>query len=315
MTNKQADVGVCVGRFQTPDLHDGHKAILDAVNSHNQGIVFIGVAATPVTKTNPLDFITRKMMVQEYVGNHVTILPIADHQSDHAWSENLDNMIKAMVLPFRKIALYHSRDSFVNHYFGHFRYACVEIPTVGSSLNATNLRNLAGNKPINDESFRCGVIYASQNMFPRVQPVVDVTVVDTVNKKVLLGRKHGVKHLCFIGGFVDMNDETLEQAAVRELDEETGIRVPENELQFVCTNKIYDWRDTPSTSMMTTFFMAPRSDYTSIACQAADDIEELVWRDLCLGLEADIGDNHKPLLRKLIAFERNAYLGKDEKIL
>jgi len=271
-------IGVCVGRFQTPYLHAGHLAILRAVNDHSAGIVFIGTAATPMTKTNPLDFITRKLMVQAVVGNHVTIVPIADHRSDYAWSDNLDAAIRT-IAPFGKVTLYHSRDSFKDHYHGIHVKNCHEIPSVGENLNATEIRKEIGTRPIGSGDFRAGVIYGTQNMFPRVQPTVDVAIVDLETEQALVGRKNGNTTLCFIGGFIDMTDKTAQEAGSRELQEETGIVYPANKLEYVSTNKINDWRDTPSTSVMTTFFAANVNlEYRSY--KAADDIEELRVVDL-----------------------------------
>ncbi len=297
------ELGVCVGRFQTPYLHDGHKAILDKVNSHSNGIVFVGVAATPVTKRNPMDFPTIRSMIQQYVGSHITILPIRDCQYDKTWSENLDKLIEPFVSPFQRVVLYHSRDSFKNHYSGRYLANCIEIATVGN-YNATEIRRKLGKTVLETEQFRCGVNYAAHNMFPRVQPVVDVTVIDVNTGHVLLGRKTGSEKNCFIGGFVDMTDKNAEEAALRELEEETGIYVPgiaDYKINYVCTQKINDWRDTESTSMMTTFFYVPVGNHASIQCKANDDIASLSWKKITdEDFLESMAHNHVSLAAKLL---------------
>lgn len=268
-------IGVAVGRFQTHELHAGHLEVIASVNRHQKGIVFIGCAATPVTKPNPMDFITRKLMLQEVVGENVTILPIYDHPSDEAWSKQLNKAIRE-IAPFGQVTMYHSRDSFKDRYHGN--YSLQEVPAVGN-LNATEIRNAVGATPINSVDFRSGVIYASQNMYPRVQPTVDVIVYSNDiggTKSVLLGRKPGKKSYCFVGGFVDMADETAMDAAVRELREETTLVANPYALEWLTTCKINDWRDTTSTSVMTTCFQVAIDSCNGTAV-AADDIEEVRW--------------------------------------
>lgn len=291
-------VGVAIGRFQTNELHDGHYAILDAVNKHQKGIVFIGCAATPVTKPNPMDFITRKLMIQEAVGDYVTILPLYDHPSDSTWSKTLDRAIRE-VAPFGTVTLYHSRDSFRDRYDGSFR--CEELETIGT-LNASNIREHVGRTPINSSDFRAGVIYASQNMYPRVQPTVDVIVYRKElngTKSLLLGRKPGKKTYCFVGGFVDMTDQTALEAACRELREETTLVVNPTDLEWLTTCKINDWRDTPSTSVMTTCFQVNEQKCLGTPC-AADDIEEVRWFEANEQLFEQLGKGHHVLLRAFI---------------
>lgn len=265
-------VGVAIGRFQTPYLHKGHLALLERINQHEKGIVFIGCAPTPVTKKNPMDFMTRKSMIQAAVGPNVVILPIHDNPSDHVWSNNLDRMIRE-VSPFGKVVLYHSRDSFKDYYHGHF--TTVDIESLGD-VNATNIRDSVGAIPRASEDFRAGVIYASQNMYPRVQPTVDVIVYN--GKHLLLGRKPKSDKYCFVGGFIDMTDPTAQVAGVRELQEETGLITTPDKLQYVGSYKINDWRDTPSTSVMTTCFKVDLKDCQNPEqAKAADDLEQVEW--------------------------------------
>lgn len=65
--------------------------------------------------------------------------------------------------------------------------------------------------------------------YPRAALTVDaiVYVIDNAGKKVLLierGREPFKEKWALPGGFIDM-DETLEQACIRELQEETGLKV------------------------------------------------------------------------------------------
>jgi bifunctional NMN adenylyltransferase/nudix hydrolase len=60
------DVGVIVGRFQVPELHDAHKDLIETVcDKHDKVIIFLGLSPLMVTRENPLDFESRKQMILE----------------------------------------------------------------------------------------------------------------------------------------------------------------------------------------------------------------------------------------------------------
>ena len=64
-TNKY-DVGVIVGRFQVPSLHEAHRELIQSVvNKHPRTIIFLGVSPVPTSRNNPLDFETRRRMIQD----------------------------------------------------------------------------------------------------------------------------------------------------------------------------------------------------------------------------------------------------------
>jgi bifunctional NMN adenylyltransferase/nudix hydrolase len=304
-------IGVCVGRFQTPYLHDGHLRILMAVNSHEHGIVFVGVPGTPMTKKNPLDFATRKMMLQKVLGNHVWILPINDHSVEATWSKNLDANILDLFSENNghseeDVVFYHGRDSFQPYYSGQFKKF---IRLEDSESNATDLRNKIATNPCESEDFRRGVIYASQNMFPRVQPTVDIAPIYWDNTEeiphVLIARKPGKKTWCFVGGFMDMTDTTAESAAARELEEETGLKLRPAQIHFMKymgAHKINDWRDTPSTSVMTTFFCVEVDQKQAKSVRANDDVEEVKWVKIGELNEQLISKSHHVLMYRLLKF-------------
>ena len=72
---------------------------------------------------------------------------------------------------------------------------------------------------------RCGAeIYRYSNPFPTVDVIIEVGREDGEKGIVLIFRKNEPKAWALPGGFVDYG-ETLEQAAVREAREETGLEV------------------------------------------------------------------------------------------
>ena len=129
-------VGVIVGRFQTHYLHEGHIQLISHVlENHSQVIIMLGISRKQNSKRNPLDFTTRKLMIESQFTN-VVILPIVDKRSDEHWSEELDRLV---TLPFgpKKTLIYGSRDSFIPHYKG--KNTVLELES-SHQYNATNLR-------------------------------------------------------------------------------------------------------------------------------------------------------------------------------
>jgi bifunctional NMN adenylyltransferase/nudix hydrolase len=110
--------GVIVGRFQVNSLHAGHLELFRQVSEkHDRVIVFIGVPRTVPTKRNPLDFETRKKMIQADYPDFV-ILPLRDEKHDNYWSNRLDDSIASVTQFTGDVTLYGGRDSFVPHYYG-----------------------------------------------------------------------------------------------------------------------------------------------------------------------------------------------------
>lgn len=151
-------IGVVVGRFQIPELHDGHHFLLQTVKNRHANVgVAIGVSAT-VSDKNPLPYNLRATMIQQDYPDILTF-PIHDHESDHEWSLNLDREI-VKHFPIGKVRLYGSRDSFAKVYTGALPVSQID-PT--ESWSGTQVREKVGEHPMNDAAFRRGIIFATQH--------------------------------------------------------------------------------------------------------------------------------------------------------
>ena len=290
-------VGVIIARLQTPYLHDGHKALLDHVtNKHFNVIVFLGIPRIQNTKRNPLDYNTRKQMIQHSYPN-VTVLPLEDNRSDEKWSANVDNNIRT-IFPDKSALIYGSRDSFIPHYHG--KYVVEEFPIVGQH-NATDIRAIGSEVVKQSEDFRAGVIYGIYKQRPVTYPTVDVVVVD--GDKILLARKPSETLFRFVGGFVDRTDPNWEAAARRELYEETKLSALG--MEYVCSQAVEDWRYAKEESgIMTTLFMTHAWDQMGKP-EASDDIQEVKWFDIkhlyTVTTEPSEGSGHVP--KKIYNFD------------
>ena len=293
MDIKTTQHGVIIGRFQTPELHSEHiKLIQYVLDRHEKVILFLGISPTLANKKHPMDFITRKYMIEEQFGiSKLIIMPLSDNKSDEIWSKQLDSKIKE-VFPLGSVTIYGSRDSFIPYYKGVNKTLELQ-PDV--FVSATDIRELASKKVISSPEFRAGIIYSVYNQFPVVYSTVDIAIIK--DDEILLGQKLGENEWRFIGGFVDNTDESDEAAAKREALEETGLEVAD--LEYICSMPVNDWRyrRIKDRSIMTRFFKAK---YIFGCPTPQDDINALKWFKLTPELENILVEEHKKLLKKLI---------------
>lgn len=300
-------VGVMVARFQVDELHQGHMGLIDKVcENHNKVIIFLGVSNVPNTKRNPLDFATRRAMIQEYAPDAV-ILPIKDSRSNEAWSKNLDGMIN---LTFGEVSalLYGSRDSFIPHYKG--KYTTTELIS-DVEISGTEIRNKISREICESRDFRAGVIHANYARRAVTYCTVDVVMHDGEGK-ILLARKPNEEHLRFIGGFVDRTDTRFEHSARREFMEETGGNAEISKLKYVASAKIDDWRyRSEDDGIMTTLFIGGHS-WGPI--KPTDDIIALEWIDISKldteeKIERRVMPEHRGLMWTFITKIKDGKLG------
>lgn len=269
--------GVIVGRFQVNDLHDGHMELFRQVRArHNAIIVFVGVYPGGLCQKNPLDFATRRAMIQAKFPEF-TVLPLDDCRTDEEWSRTLDSAIGSQIGPGTAI-LYGGRDSFVPHYKGRFTPVHLALPVGTQEVSGTDIRDEFSNKVIESAEFRAGMIYAVYHKWPECLPCVDVAIFNDDETELLLAQKrseYGGEFWRFIGGHYERRKHTSwEHAAACEVLEETGLSLVT--LTQVCGGqKIEDWRYTsPDHGITTTFF---RGRAMGTHAKAADDIAAVKW--------------------------------------
>lgn len=289
------EIGCIVARFQVHKLHEGHIKLIDKVcENHKKVIIFLGVPVIGNTKSNPLDFASRKAMIQEKYPNAI-ILPQKDQRSDDKWSSNLDAEIKT---PFgeKSALLYGSRDSFIPHYKG--KYPVVELVT-DVFYSGTEVRKQVSREILTSEDFRAGIIHANYAQRAVTYPTVDVVAYNEKGQ-ILLGKKPNEKNYRFIGGFVDRTDANWEQAARREFMEETG-NCEIGDLKYVASGAIKDWRYAKAESgIMTTLFIGK---FVFGRIDPSDDIESLHWLNpKDIDVLKDIMPEHQELFYSLIDY-------------
>ena len=270
-------VGVIVARFQVHELHEGHHYVIKQVTkNHKKTIIFLGVPKFVGTKKNPLDFDTRKKMVQTHYPDAV-IVALPDNASNTRWAQELDKRIRE-VYAHGDVLLYGSRDSFIPYYINNGgKFQTKELKQLGT-FTGTDVRKMISEEVKNSVDFRSGVIYHAYNLFPRVIPTVDIAPLNEDSTQVLLAKKYEEDKFRFIGGFVLPSDSSITTSLRRVYYKETGGNSEPNDFKFLDQVKIEDWRYRGEDDKVMTSFYTCKSAWGSIT--PSDDIMELKWVDI-----------------------------------
>lgn len=298
-------IGVIVGRFQVSELTYGHISLIEhALYFNDEVLVFIGVAPTKGERCNPLTYEIRKDMIKSAYPN-VEILPIKDIGNVIKWNAMLDSLLEPYKEMNYEITLYGSRDSMVTTYQGKYKTEYVEPEFVDSGTNHRKLDSVYS-KDKNTKDFRRGIIFAAYDRFPSGYPTVDIICVD--GDMLLLGKKPFQDKHCMIGGFFDPSvDTNYENAAIREFEEETGLKVKDP--YYFMSTIIDDWRYKKEVDkIISTVFIV---EYQGGTWKANDDISELKWfniRNIIVNEEVDtflktsVISHHREIIRKFIEY-------------
>lgn len=289
-------IAVIVGRFQTPELHEGHKCLFDFVLSrHSKVLVLLGVKPGNATRRDPLDFETRRLMLQATYGDQLVVMALPDCPDDAVWDARLDQQVRQLA-PNAAVCLYGSRDSFIGAYKGIFQTEIIQSDVPGCS--ATKLREQACSTVLNSADFRSGMLYATGKRYPSVHPTVDIAILNPERTSLLLARKPGESQFRFPGGFADPTDADYEAAARREAQEECG-DLQLSDMQYVGSCRVDDWRYKRTEDAICTLLFA--TTCLGGTAEARDDIEDLRWFNLADITDNDLVSEHLPLFKLLKA--------------
>ena len=281
-SKEKGGTGVIVARFQVAELTTAHVELIETVReNHNLTIIVLGLSATKATKNNPLDFESRRQMIQSYISSPtIKVVYLPDHPSDKEWSTRLDSLIESAAPPQAPVTLYGARDSFIKYYAGRYKVTELESKQI---ISGTAQRHSLAYNVKSSKDFRDGVIWATQNAYDKIYTTVDCAPVvykDGKIEKILFARKNtdGQRYR-FIGGFSQPGyddsgrGDFFEGNARREVEEEAHIQM--GPLQYLGSFAIDDWRYRGEKDKISTIFFL--GEYLSGTPTPDDDIDELRW--------------------------------------
>jgi bifunctional NMN adenylyltransferase/nudix hydrolase len=306
---------VLIGRFQP--FHTAHLEIIKRATALTDQLVIItGSAAQPRTYKNPFTSAERERMIKAATGGlsmRIYVEPNIDTMyNDQAWAVRVQGIVsKYRILGTRTGIIGHKKDesSFYLDMFPQWDYENVEEI---EPLSAVNIRDLYFKRDVNMNFIKHVVPqttfdflmtfketaeyeqiirerefliehnkqYASLK-YPPIFSTADAAVICSGHVLMIKRRAEPGKGLWALpGGYVNARtDKTVLDAAIRELREETGIKVPEPVLRgSIADNRVFDAVDrSPRGRIITHCFKIALQDGALPKVKGSDDAEKARW--------------------------------------
>ena len=329
---------VLIGRFQP--LHNAHLEIIKRCTALTDQLVIVaGSANQPRTYKNPFTFDERRQMILAATSGlamRVYVEPNIDTiYNDQAWAVRVQGIVsKYKILGTKTAVIGHKKDdsSFYLDMFPQWDFVNVEEI---EPLSAVNIRDLYFNWSFNSNfiknvvpqttydflmNFRkteefAQIIrerefliehnkqYASLK-YPPIFSTADAVVIQSGHVLMIKRRAEPGKGLWALpGGYVNANtDKSVEDAAIRELREETGIKVPAPVLRGnIKRSKVFDAIDrSPRGRIITHAFHIELPDGELPKVKGMDDAEKARWVPIAEVKSEECFEDHYEILQHFL---------------
>lgn len=336
-------IGFVIGRFQVPGgPHSGHMSLFRSVLEENDAlVVIIGSANRSVSVKNPysyqyrLERLLSALQRTEFVGKNKTVLvfPVNDYlYNDSQWITDVHAITTKAVE-----SLTNAVDAFSQHtlrLYGHFKegndylkwFPSMEFVNVTANdieISGTAIRKEFKRvlpKSVQDDMD----FYEKEKVLFQNYPFPETlnfncadAVVECLGHVLLIKRKFapGAGTWALPGGFKNRN-ETFKQAALRELYEETNIRVPQKVMQgsikhSVLFDHIGRSNGIPRNTLAVHYIIAPNPDNSLPRANGGDDASEAMWVPIAKALnEYPLYDDHSDILSEMTGIRPAPALSK-----
>ncbi len=312
---KKYDTLVFIGRFQP--LHLAHLEIMKRATALcDQLIVIVGSANQPRTYKNPFTFAERSQMIQDAAGSlglELIVEPNIDTiYNDQAWAVRVQNIVAENTRPGAQIAVIGHKKDESSFYLNMFpQWGFVNIDLI-EPLNATDVRDLFFRTDFNSNFIKNVLPPSTYNLlmefsktpdfaqiirerefvasykkqyaslpYPPIFVTADAVVIQSGHVLMIKRRSEPGRGLWALpGGFVNANtDKSVEDAAIRELREETGIKVPAPVLRGnIVRSRVFDAVDRSARGRTITHaFHIQLPDGELPRVKGSDDAEKARW--------------------------------------
>jgi len=337
--SKKYDTLVLIGRFQP--LHNAHLEIIKRATALTDQLVIItGSAKQPRTYKNPFTSFERERMIKNATRGLNMQVHVEENidtiYNDQAWAVRVQGIVsKYRCLGNGPVGIIgHKKDdsSFYLDMFPQWGYEDVELIEF---LSAVNIRDLYFKRDVNMK-FIQGVVpettfdflmdfkmkpeyeqiirerefvanykkqYASLP-YPPIFSTADSVVIQSGHVLMIKRRSEPGKGLWALpGGYVNANtDKSVEDAAIRELREETMIKVPAPVLRgSIKRSKVFDAIDrSPRGRIITHAFHIELPDGELPKVKGSDDAEKARWVPIAEVKSEECFEDHYEILQHFL---------------
>jgi len=311
------DTLVLIGRFQP--MHMAHLEIIKRATALcDKLIIIVGSSNQPRTYKNPFTFEERAKMIRCATGGlrlQINIEANTDTiYNDQAWAVRVQQIVSKHTAPSDRVGIIGHKKDDSSFYLGMFPQWGFEDVDLGEFLSAVNIRDLFFKIDFNPgfiksvvpqstmdfmvDEFRAEKtaymqIIAERNFiaehnkqyaglkYPPIFSTADAVVIQSGHILMIKRRAEPGRGLWAIpGGYVNANtDKSVENAAIRELREETGIKVPAPVLRgSIVRSKVFDAIGrSPRGRIITHAFYIQLPDGELPKVKGSDDAEKAKW--------------------------------------
>ena len=309
--------GIFIGRFQP--VHEGHIHALGVAASQVQKLyILVGSANTCRSIKNPWTFEERKQMLSlklhaQRITNY-EIIPLNDYRySDTQWMSDVRATIEHYDMGSPVLFGHMKEGNDYLKWFPELKFKSIEAQY---TINATQVRTrmFEENDPFMPETVRGDYqFYEKEKQLFAGYPFPETlnfncsdAILECQGHILLIQRKFspGKGAWALPGGFRNQR-ETFLDCAIRELQEETNVRVPEKVLRgSIVKTELFDnpYRSfgIPRNTMAVYMRISPNPDYSLPRANGADDAALCKWVPLTDALNnIDMYDDHKDIVSKV----------------
>lgn len=329
---------VLIGRFQP--FHNAHLEIIKRATALTDNLVIItGSANQPRTYKNPFTSEERARMIRAATGGLSMRISIESNPdtiyNDQAWAIRVQSIVsRYRVLGTKTAIIGHKKDdsSFYLDMFPQWEY--VDVESI-EPLSAVNIRDLFFKRDANMNFIKAVVPrttfdfltefketaeyeqiirerefvekykqqYASLP-YPPIFSTADAVVIQSGHVLLIKRRAEPGKGLWALpGGYVNANtDKSVEDAAIRELREETMIKVPAPVLRGnIVRSKVFDAIDrSPRGRIITHAFFIELPDGELPKVKGADDAEKAKWVPIAEVQSEECFEDHYEIIQHFV---------------